>query len=455
MTATTAPNTPLGAPFTAPGASALDLLSAHFEAGLGLQRRLKRPRALVYAGSVIAAALVAWMCTAQVDRLVHTQGRVVPSGKQQLVQHLEGGIVSKVLVREGDTVAKGQVLLAVSDLQANSSLGEKRARLDGLLARAARLQAEAEGAERFVMPPGVVGNSVEMRNQSDAFAARMSRLQQTLRIIEEQSVQKRQEATEQEARRKGLTAELDVAKQQQTLVANMLAKNAASQLEMLDARAKVERLSTQLREAETAIPRLQAAALELAARAGEARAQFKSESRTALADTRVELQRLQQEMGADNDRVRRTDITAPVAGTVNKLFFNTEGGVVKPGETLMELTPTETALVVETRVSPSERGAMEVGQKTVVKVAAYDYTSYGTLKGRISEISADSLLDERGERYFRVGVSVDPTSLKEFGHAVTPGMTVSADAVTGQRTVLQYLLSPVRGVASNALRDQK
>jgi membrane fusion protein, adhesin transport system len=447
--------TALPTPGPGSSASALDLLGAHFEAGLGLQRRLRRPRALVYAGGAITAALLVWMCTAQVDRLVHTQGRVVPSGKQQLVQHLEGGIVSKVLVREGDTVAKGQVLLAVSDLQANSSLGEKRARLDGLLARAARLQAEADGAERFAMPAGGLSNSTEMRNQSDAFAARMSRLQQTLRIIEEQSVQKRQEATEQEARRKGLTAELDVAKQQQTLVANMLAKNAASQLEMLDARAKVERLSTQLREAETAIPRLQAAALELSARAGEARAQFKSESRTALADTRVELQRLQQEMGADNDRVRRTDITAPVAGTVNKLFFNTQGGVVKPGETLMELTPTETALVVETRVSPSERGAMEVGQKTVVKVAAYDYTSYGTLKGSVSEISADSLVDERGERYFRVGVSVDPASLKAFGHAVTPGMTVSADAVTGQRTVLQYLLSPVRGMASNALRDQK
>ena len=395
------------------------------------------------------------MALAKVDRVVHTSGRVVPSSKQQLVQHLEGGIVSKVFVREGDTVVKGQSLIAVSDLQANASLGEKRARLEGLVARATRLQAEADGAGRFSAPAGGSAASPEMRNQSDAFEARMARLQQSLRVIEEQQSQKRQEANEQDARRKGLAAELDVARQQLTLVQTMLSRNAASQLEFLDARARVERLATQVREAETAIPRLHAAAQELQARAAEARAQFRSESRTSLADARVDLQRLQQEIAADSDRVRRTDIVAPVAGVVNKLLFNTVGGVVKAGDTLLELTPSDAALVVETRVPPAERGALQTGQPTVVKVAAYDYTVFGTLSGRISEISADSLADERGERYFRVGIAVDPASLARFGQPVTPGMTISADAVTGQRTVLQYLLSPIRGLAATALRDQK
>jgi len=231
--------------------------------------------------------------------------------------------------------------------------------------------------------------------------------------------------------------------------------DAALQLEFLDARARVERLVTQVREAETAIPRLHAAAQELQARAAEARAQFRSESRTSLADARVEMQRLQQEIGADSDRVQRTDIVAPVAGVVNKLLFNTVGGVVKPGDTLLELTPNDAALVVETRVSPAERGALQTGQAAIVKVAAYDYTAFGTLAGRVSEISADSLADERGERHFRVAIAVDPDSLRAFGQPVTPGMTITADAVTGQRTVLQYLLSPIRGLAATALRDQK
>ena len=457
MNATTLPSGAMpafGAP-AAPRNTALELLAAHFDSRIGMDRRLRRPRAMVYATFGLVVALGVWAAMAPIDRVVHTQGRVVPSSKQQLVQHLEGGIVSRVAVREGDVVKAGQVLISVSDLQVNSTLGEKNARLDGLLARAARLEAEASGAERFTPGSGLGSVSDEVKNQVQAFDARMAKLKQTLQIIEEQQMQKRQEVTEQEARRKGLTAELDLARQQLALVTGLLAKDAASQLEALEARSRVERLLTQLRESESSLPRLQAAWQELQHRAAEVVAQFRSEARTALADTRVELQRLQKELGADSDRLRRTDITAPVAGSVNKLFFNTVGGVVKPGDTLMEITPSDAALVLETRVSPAERGALELEQKAVVKVAAFDYTMFGTLNGRITEISPDSLPDERGERYFRVAISVEPNSVRSFGQSLSPGMTVTADAVTGRRTVLQYLLSPIRGLAHSALRDTK
>lgn len=438
----------------APQASALDALCQHFEQSLGQHRRLQLSRSLIWGVALITVLLGAWMAVAEVDRVVHTQGRIIPSGKQQLVQHLEGGIVSKVFVKEGDSVQAGQSLIAVSDLLANSSRGEKRARLEGLLARAARLQAEAEGT-RFAAPAGVDASSPAMSNELDAFTARQAKLSQTLRVLDEQITQRRQELAEHEVRAKGLTGELDVARQQLSLVSAMHAKNAASQLELLEAKAKHERLSTQIREAEAALPRLRAGAQELQARHAEVAAQFRSEARSGLSDTRIELERLQQELGAEDDRVRRTVINAPMSGTVNKVFFNTVGGVVKPGDTLMELTPSQSSVVIEARVSPTERGAMQVGQRTVVKVAAFDYTTYGTLKGKVTEISADSLPDERGERYFRVGIEVDPASAQQFGQALTPGMTVMADAVTGQRTVLQYLLSPIRGLNSTAFRDRK
>jgi adhesin transport system membrane fusion protein len=153
----------------------------------------------------------------------------------------------------------------------------------------------------------------------------------------------------------------------------------------------------------------------------------------------VELQRLEHDLGADADRVRRIDVAAPVAGTVNKLLVNTVGGVVRPGETLVELTPRDSGLQIEARVSPAERGPLQLDQRTVIKVMAFDYTRYGTLEGRITEMSPDSLTDERGERYFRVAITVDPASLQAFGKPITPGMTVTADAVTGQRTVAQAL----------------
>jgi adhesin transport system membrane fusion protein len=246
-----------------------------------------------------------------------------------------------------------------------------------------------------------------------------------------------------------------VAQQQLALITGLLARSAGSQLELLEARARVERLATQIRECETAMPRLASAALELQARLAETVAQFRSESRATLADTQVEIQRLRQDLHAEDDRVKRTMVIAPVAGSVNKLLFNTVGGVVKPGDTLLELTPDDEAVAIETRVSPAERGALQAGQKAIVRVAAFDYTVYGTLAARVTEISADSLIDEHGERYFRVGVIVDPQSRREFGQVLTPGMTVSADAVTGSRTILQYLLSPIRGIGATAFRDHK
>lgn len=438
-----------------PDTGSLQRVLRHFDGPLGASRRLRKPRALLYATALATAALFAWTGVASVDRVVRTQGRVIPSGKPQLVQHLEGGIVSQVYVKEGDVVAKGQNLVAVSDLMANSSRGEKTARLNGLAARAARLQAEADGAPRFNAPAGLAATAPEVRNENDSFLARQAKLQQTTRVLDEQIAQKRQEAAEQDARRRGLTGELDVARQQLALITGLLARNAGSQLELLEAKARVERLTTQIRESETAMPRLASAAQELQARRAETVAQFRSEARGTLADTQVDMQRLRQELNAEDDRVKRTVVTAPAAGTVNKLLFNTVGGVVKPGDTLLELTPEDEAVVIEARASPAERGAIQVGQKAVVRVAAFDYTVFGTLAGKVTEISADSLVDEHGERYFRMGIAVDPASQRALGQPLSPGMTVTADAVTGQRTVLQYLLSPIRGLGSTAFRDRK
>jgi adhesin transport system membrane fusion protein len=433
---------------------ALELLAGTLEGTLGHGRSLRRPRWYLYAALAIFAALLGWMAAAQVEQVVRTQGRLIPSTKPQLVQHLEGGIVSKVYVREGDRVQKGQPLIAVSDLLASSSRGEKQARFNGLIARAARQYAEANSLG-MKAPPDLTANSVELKNEIEAFTARQTRLTQTLKVLEEQINQKRQEQIEQEARRRGLLTELEVARQQLGVMAGLQARNAASQMEILDARARVERLSTQLKEAETALPRLAAAAAELEARRSEVAAQFKSEARSGLADTRVELERLTQELTADSDRIKRTEVIAPADGTINKLLFNTVGGVVKPGDTLLELTPANGALAIEAKAAPSERGSLQVGQTAIVRVAAFDYTTHGTVKAKVTEISADSLTDERGERYFRVGMSLEPSSVAAFGKPLTPGMTLTADSVTGQRTVLEYVLSPIRGLSQTAFRDRK
>ncbi len=434
--------------------SALDMVLTPFDGTLGSARRLRLPRLLLATTSALALLLVVWAMLAPVDKVVRTQGRIVPSVKPQLIQHLEGGIVSSVFVHEGDVVAKGASLVAVSDLMATSSRGEKQARLNGLKARIARLSAEADGQSQVGVVLGLSARAAEVLSENETFVARQARLRQTRRILEEQLIQKRQETVELAARRKGLAAEAEVARRQLALVSTMMARNAASQFELLEAQARVERLGTQVREAETALPRLESAALELQARLAETSAQFRSESQSSLTDTKVELQRIEQDMKAEDDRVNRTVVTAPVAGTVNKLLANTVGGVIRPGETLLELTPADGAVVIEARATPAERGPLQVGQRAVVRVAAFDYTVFGTLPARITEISADSLSDERGERYFRIGLLVDAASQRRFNWPLMPGSAVTADLVTGQRTVAQYLLSPLRGLASTAFRDR-
>jgi adhesin transport system membrane fusion protein len=428
---------------------------AQFDGSLGQHRRMRLPRLLVGAVALLVCGAVLWALLANVDKVVRVTGRIVPSLKPQIVQHLEGGIVSQVLVREGDSVHAGDKLLEISDLVGSSQQGEKTERRDGLRAKVARLTAEAQGDAQFSPPPGMGSQDQAFRNEWEAFTARQTRKRQSELVLAAQVTQKQQEAAELEARRKGLLAEAEVANQQLTLVKNMISRNAASKLELLEAQARVERLQTQIQESQSSIPRLQAAAAELQARSGESRAQFRSDARSALSEAALELRRVGEEMRSDNDRVSRSAVKAPMDGTVNKLLINTVGGVIRPGETLLEITPQDALVLMEARVPPFERGPLQVGQRAVVRVAAFDYTVFGSLEARITEISSDSLVDERGERYFRVVLRVDAAQVRAFKQPLLPGSSITADLVVGRRTVAQYLLSPLRGLSSTAFRDRQ
>ena len=307
----------------------IDWLLASFDNTLGQSRRLRRPRAVIWTGAVCVAAAATWAVFAPVDQVVHTQGRIVPSARQQLVQHLEGGIVSKVYVREGDVVTVGDPLVAVSDLAANSSRGETAARMSGLRARVARLEAEAAGSPRFTPPPELSLADPAVRAEAEAFGARTAKLVQTTRVLEEQASQRRQEAAEAEARAKGLRAELDVARAQLALVQQMVSRNAGSQTELLDARSKVERMTTQIAETEASRPRLAAAAAELLARIAETSAQFRSEARTALSDSRVGVPLTQTACRSDWELPRRNCTSTDSGPACDTLTVHPSRGVAK------------------------------------------------------------------------------------------------------------------------------
>lgn len=412
---------------------------------------LVRARRMMQMAGLVILGLLLWSFVAPMDRVVRAGGRFVPTSGAQLVQHLEGGILAGLRVREGDVVAQGQEVASLSDLLAESSRDEKQGRINLLRARIARLEAEATGATMRNPPPD---NQEVWLSERNVLESRLKKLEQSSQMTIEQKAQRSAEIAENQSRAKDLANELSVAREQLKLVQQLSSRGGASQMEQLEAQARVARLSSQLNEAATALPRLQASAREADGRRLELRAQFQSEARAALAEATSELDRLSQEDKVQQDRLKRTVIRSPISGTVNRVLTQTVGGVVRPGDTLMEITPTQSEVVLESSVPPNDRAELRVGLPVVVRVGAYDYSTFGSLRGVVTDISPDTVANEQGERLFRMKVSIPADMVARFGQTLSPGMAATADVVVGQRTVLQYLLRPLRDAVDQAMKDR-
>ena len=416
----------------------------------GAPRRLSPVRAFLLVAVLGGGALAAWAGLAEIDIIVRTEGRVVPSGKSQIVQHLEGGIVRSILVSEGETVKANQPLMELSDIRARSELGQEKSKLSALRGREARLTAESQGAREVRFPDDLQDADVR-RVESEALRARRSRVSQEVQVLRDQSVQKRSEIVEAQTRQNNLRAELEVAEQQYRVIEGLRRKGAASQMELLDSQSRVQRLTSQLRETEASVPRLRAAQAEFESRINEVEARFRAESMAELTQIRAELEKSTLEIDTSADRLARNIVRAPVSGFINRLAVTTMGGVVRPGETLLEITPLDDRVVIEARARPDDRANLRPGLATRVRIGAYDQAVFGTLNGRVAEVSADTLQDEREGRYYRVRIDAGNGN----GLRVSPGMTAVADIVVGRRTLASYLLSPLTRFRDLAFTDSR
>ncbi len=422
---------------------------------VGFEEEARRSRMVVLAIVATIAGLGAWATFAEVDQVVRAEGRIIPSARTQVIQHLEGGIVAEMLVREGDSVKQGQRLFAIDPTRADATLAERKAKRKGLEARSARLTAEAEGLGTMRLDRNAARDNPAIAAELEAFLSRRERMNQEIRVLREQQVQKRAELAEQETRKRSLTAEMELARRQLAVVEQMQARMAASAMEMLEAQSRVQRYATQIQDADSAVPKLRSALAELDERIKDVSTRFRSDAQTELAQVRTEIERTEQEIRGESDRVARTEIRAPVDGVVNRLYVNTVGGVVRPGDPIAELTPRDEKIVIEGRVRPSDRAELREGVRANVRLSAFDSGTYGALEGEVTEVSADTVPDEKGERYFRVKVAVSPGDGRIPLAQLSPGMTATADLVTGRRTIIDYLLSPLRRFGSRALSEPR
>lgn len=419
-----------------------------------LRRIAESPRFFLV---LVLAAIAGLLCLAsigQIDRVVRVEGKIIPAGRSQDIQHLEGGIVASIHVAEGDVVKKGAILLTIDNTSAEASLGENKGKLLSLKLRAARLEAETHDQESLTLPPDLASSRFA-EGERQLFQSRRTKLAQEIMIYQDSMAQRQAELDDNLKHAARLTSELATARQRSAMMVDMAANNAASRLEVLEAQSRAQRLETEIAEAKGAQPRLEGAIAEQRARIAAAKATFRSEAQNERVTTLAEIARLEQTLTTDSDRVRRTEIRAPVDGIINRIAVNTVGGVVKPGQSIIELTPTTSGVLVEARAKPQDRGYLHQGLESSLRISAYDVSEYGVLKGRVTDVSADSLQDSRGDPYYRVTLLVEDVPARYRGKTMIPGMTVTGDIVTGHRTLLKHLLSPLSKFTYNMFRDSR
>ncbi|MFK7791458.1 MAG: HlyD family type I secretion periplasmic adaptor subunit [Devosiaceae bacterium] len=408
---------------------------------------------LLYAVTGALTALLLWASFTSLDQVTRGAGRVVPQLQNQVIQHLEGGIVADILVREGELVEAGQTLMRVENSFSTAELSQTRLEITAIRARSQRLEAEVADLDMVQFEQGLeaaIPNIV--RRERELFASRRQSHVAEMQILASQLQQKELELSELETRWQNTQRERELVRERVESMRRLAERGAVSNNALLDEERILQQIETRLSDLLFSVPRTESAVEEIRQRMEESRLGFREAAQEDLITAAFEMSQLQEAANAMQDRSARTDVTAPVAGIVNRIYVNTIGGVVRPAEPLIELVPADEAVVVEARLSPSDRAEIWPGLPAVIKITAYEFSVYGGLNGRITEVSPDALTDENGEPYFRVRLVAEAGG---FGPdlPIVPGMTADVDIITGERTVLDTLLSPVQNVANNALRQ--
>ncbi|HEY7841730.1 MAG TPA: HlyD family type I secretion periplasmic adaptor subunit [Gammaproteobacteria bacterium] len=416
-----------------------------------------RPSSHLILWATVAFLVIAlsWAALATIDEVTRGVGRVMPSGDVQKVQNLEGGIVSQILVAEGDTVARGQPLLRIDDTQFAASLKEANVRIQSLRARIARLQAEVDGAP--FTPSGELLERPEIAaNELALYQSRREEFETGLSVLEQERRQSQEQISELTAENRMLTRSLELARQELDMKQPLAEKGLLPRVEVLGVEREVTTIDGQLQANEHAIPRARGALAGVERRIEERRASFRTQALADLNEGRLELARLEESRRALEDRVRRTEVGAPVAGIVKQLNVNTIGGVIQPGMDLAEIVPADETLVVEAEVPPSDIAFLRPGQKAIVKLTAYDFAIYGGLDATLEQISADTITNDEGVRVYQIRVRTNHTHLGTDAEPlpIIPGMAAEVDILTGEKTILDYLLKPLRRARDRALRER-
>ena len=399
----------------------------------------RRLRIVLYSWLGAVTVFILWSALAKVDEISRGSGHVVASGQNKMIQHLEGGIVEEIMIEEGQSVKANQPLIKVKNEKSLSSLESNQLNVDALRAKAMRLKAEGSGGSFSG------SGSPYMADEQSLFYSNRQNLQAKIAGLREKLTQNRHELSEAKSRRDHLKQSLNMINEEVRMTAPMVEKGVRSRVDFLKLQRDANGAEDAYQSTVLSIPRLESVIAETQRGIEEANALFRSEAQRQYNETLAQLNSLQADATALNDQVDRTVVRSPMDGTVQKLYVHTKGGVVKPGDDLVEIVPKGANLLVEVKLKPSDIAFIYPGQKAVVKFSAYDFAIYGALEGKVVLISADATTNQKDETFYTVRIQTDKSYLEHKGKRlnIISGMTVNADIVTGQKSVLDYILKPI------------
>lgn len=416
----------------------------------------KGGRLIVWLVFLFFLTFLIWTSLSEIDEVTRGNGKVIPSRQIQVVQNMEGGILSKLLVHVGDVVEKDQLLLEIDKTRFSAPYEESRVNYLALKAQIARLEAEARDTA-FTVPEEVTREKPEIgRREQQLFTSKKQQLTAKLQILQEQFSQRKQELAEMRAKLAEYSRSSALLQKELSMTKPLVSQGAVSEVGVLRLQRQFSEIRGSMEATQIAIPKLESKITEAEKAKEEAKLAFRNTAREELNETYAKLESINATSVALKDRLQRTEVRSPVHGSINQIKVNTIGGTIQPGMDLVEIVPLEDTLLVEARIKPADIAFLRPNQPAMVKFTAYDFTIYGGLEAHLEHIGADSITDKEGNDYYPVRLRTKQNYLgsKEKPLPIIPGMVTTVDILTGKKTILSYLLKPVLRAKYTALRER-
>jgi adhesin transport system membrane fusion protein len=420
-----------------------------------LEKHPKKLHVVLIFWTVTIFFFILWASLAQIDEIARGSGDVIPSNENQIVQNLEGGIVEEILIKEGSLVKKGEILLKINNEKSISTFESNEVKSMALEAKILRLNAQSLGEPFDLTKADNEAIKPYIKDELSLYKTNINQLNSGLEVLNEQLIQKKNSQEDAKSKKEYLKKSLVMIRKEIAMTEPMVERGIASQVDLLRLQKEENNALDEFKSAQFAITRLGSEINENLHKIQEAKLSFKAKAKQELNEATAEYKRTVSNATALEDQVLRTIVKAPRDGVVQKLFVHTIGGVVKPGDNLIEIVPTNEKLLVNAKVKPSDIAFIYPSQKAIVKFSAYDFSIYGGLEGEVVSISPDTIKDKEENTYYIVRIQTQKSKLiQSKDMKIIPGMTAQVDILTGKKSILSYILKPILKTKQYAFGDR-